>query len=450
MRSGLAFCLICLLGLALAAAPRPASAMQFEQVPVGTDRQIIGARGPIIKDDTTRLELALGAVPQGRRLLGLAIDSPGGNVVEGEKLARLIRARNLGVIIPTNSKCASACFLMLAASPHRLAAADALVGVHSASENGKETDTSLAITTLMARDAAELGIPPAIIGKMVQTTPGRVEWLTREDLTSMQVTVYDGDPPLAALQPSVIVGGVPAPGAAPAPAVPVVVRPEAAAPPPIALGFVVGRNDRRVWDIWFGGLRGPYRDGAAFAQSQLGAAQPGSCYGPNGVNRGDFTLGCEIGRQRLALVQARMRASADYAAGWRSADAPVPVAATGGPADAEYEGAYFCGRQVAHLTLRVLRQADGERRRAMFIFGPQPTSPTVPRGAFIVEGAIDLHGGAMEFAPVSWVSQPADYPWLGLTGRSDDGGRTFAGRVTGNGACTIFTLRRVGNTAAAR
>jgi len=59
-----------------------------------------------------------------------------------------------------------------------MAASDALVGVHSANENQQETDVSLAVTTLMARDAAKDGIPPAIIGKMVETTPGRVEWLT--------------------------------------------------------------------------------------------------------------------------------------------------------------------------------------------------------------------------------------------------------------------------------
>ena len=78
-------------------------------------------------------------------------------------------------------------------------------------------------------------------------------------------------------------------------------------------------------------------------------------------------------------------------------------------AEAEYQGAYFCGRQVAHLTLKVFPQAGEPRRRAMFSFGPEPTSPDVPRGAFIVEGSIDLHGGALSLAPVKWVSQPAGY-----------------------------------------
>ena len=43
----------------------------------------------------------------------------------------------------------------------------------------------------MARAAAELGVPPTIIGKMVGTAPSRMEWLTPADLNAMGVVVYD-------------------------------------------------------------------------------------------------------------------------------------------------------------------------------------------------------------------------------------------------------------------
>ena len=204
MRSRLAAALICLLGLTL-----PASrthALQFDQITISPTEVIVGGRGPIVKGDTDRLQQALAAVPQSKRLLGLALDSPGGNVVEGEQLAKLIRARGLPVVIPSNSKCISACFLLLAASTRRLAASDALVGVHSASEAGEETDTSLAVTTLMARVAAEMGIPPAIIGKMVSTKAASVEWLTHADLLSMDVTIFDNDAPSATRQAGVSAG----------------------------------------------------------------------------------------------------------------------------------------------------------------------------------------------------------------------------------------------------
>jgi hypothetical protein len=456
MRLSLAARLVCLLGLLPPGGP--AHAMQFEPVQISPTEVILGGRGPIVKGDAARLEQALAALPQAKRLLAVALDSPGGMVTEGEQLAALIRTRKLPVVIPSNSQCVSACFLLLAASPHRLAASDALVGVHSANENQQETDISLAVTTLMARDAARDGIPPAIIGKMVETTPGRVEWLTPADLTLMNVSVYTGDTPTATRQ--VVTASAPQPAPKPSPtqlpampptlsSIPAPAAGPASPLPPASVspGFAAGRDDRRAWDGWLTSLRGPYRDGAVFALAQIGLPRPGACTGPSGASRGEYTLGCETARQRLAPVATKLAVNPDYAAGWNSANQPVPA---GAAAEAEYQGAYFCGRQVVHLTLKVYPQAGEPHRRAMFSFGPEPTSPDVPRGAFIVEGSIELHGGALVLTPVKWVSQPRGYDWLGLSGRSDDGGRTFSGRVTDSGTCTIFTLKRVGAATATR
>lgn len=44
-----------------------------------------------------------------------------------------------------------------------------------------------------------------------------------------------------------------------------------------------------------------------------------------------------------------------------------------------------------------------------------------PRGAV---------GGAMVLTPARWVARPPGYVWRGLSGGSDDGGRTFSGRET--------------------
>jgi len=189
-----------------------------------------------------------------------------------------------------------------------------------------------------------------------------------------------------------------------------------------------------------------------FALNQFGLPQAGSCYGPQGINRGDFVVGCEIARQRLASVAVKLHGNPDYAAGWNgnASVASQPIRPSE-PMEAEYQGAYFCGGQVAHLTLTIFPASGEPHRRAMFSFGPQPTSPSVPRGAFIVEGAIAVHGGEMSLAPVKWVSQPAGYNWLGLSGRSDDGGRTFSGRIIDStNVCTMFTLQRVGGASASR
>ena len=433
MRSNCIAGFVCLIGSWFV--PCPAIALQFERVSISATEVIVYGRGPIVKGDSDRLEQALAAVPP-EQLSGVAFDSPGGNVVEGELLAQSIHTRKLAVIIPANSKCVSACFLLLAASPKRLAAADALVGVHSASEGGEETQAALAGTARMAKDAAALGIPSALIGKMVQTAPGRVEWLTHADLGSMNVSVFDDDTPTAVHRMNMI-GARQIDRALP------VALPKAAVP----LDFAAGLEDRRDWDVWLAGLRGPFRDGAVSAQVQIGSRQPGSCSRPDAANPGDFASGCEAALRRLAPIIVRLRGNADYTAGWNSVSQP---ALSDEPVEAEYQGAFFCGRQVARLTLQVFSQTDEPKRRAMFSFGPQPTSPDVPHGAFIVEGSIGLQGGSMSLLPLRWVSQPGGYPWIGLNGTSDDGGQTFGGRVTDNTACTVFTLKRIDDATAVR
>src|ERR1700677_2426794 len=64
----------------------------------------------------------------------------------------------------------------------------AQIGVHGASSHdGEETVQSGAATVSMARVAKELGVPPAIIGRMVVTPPDQMVWLNSQDLQSMGV-----------------------------------------------------------------------------------------------------------------------------------------------------------------------------------------------------------------------------------------------------------------------
>jgi hypothetical protein len=417
--------------------------MQFQPTQISSTELVIDGRGPIVPGDNDRLTRALAGLPKtGFTLLALALDSPGGNVAEAKQMVGVIQAHQLPVVIASNRQCASACFLLFAASPRRFAATDALVGVHSANQDGAETDTSLAVTTLMARDAADLGVPTSIIGKMVETTPGRVAWLDPHDLSLMQVTVYSGNALTALRQPD------------PSRRQPTLSVPATASTAPLpaagvasASGAAAGRNDRRRWEAWLGGLHGAYHDGAVFALSQMDAIRPGLCYGAGNVNRGDFTLGCEVALQRLATPAATSRVDANYAAGWNTPIVPanVPEVVTD-----QYQGAYFCGRQVVHLTLKMFQPTGANRRRGVFAFGPSDNSRDVPQGSFIVEGTIDPGGGRMTLSPLKWVLQPPGYSWFGLAGGSDDGGKTFSGRLTDSGECTRFTVAKVTNPTAFR
>jgi TPR repeat protein len=174
-----------------------AFALQYARL--ATDRPVVGltAIGPIVPGDFDRLNAFLETLARPDLVFSFYVDSPGGNIVEAEKIAAFINKNGAAITVPSGSQCASACFLLFAAVAHRFMAPDALIGVHSASENGQEDLTSMSITTALARDAAAYGVPPAIIGKMVQTEPGRMAWLTPTDLQSMDVVVLSPSSPQA-------------------------------------------------------------------------------------------------------------------------------------------------------------------------------------------------------------------------------------------------------------
>jgi hypothetical protein len=102
---------------------------------------------------------------------------------------------------------------VLAAGAEKYVSCAAFVGVHGASDaSGRETIGSGAATVSMARTLKELGVPEAIIGKMVVTPPDAMVWLSVDDLRSMQARVIDrplqaprggaAQPPPLQLEPS--------------------------------------------------------------------------------------------------------------------------------------------------------------------------------------------------------------------------------------------------------
>jgi hypothetical protein len=95
--------------------------------------------------------------------------------------------------------------------------------VHGASDQtGEETVQSGAATVSMARVAKDLGVPPAIIGRMVVTPPSEMVWLSPSDLQSMGTSMV-GKPAQVSLS------GSPAPPQQVAPGQPVQIAPQAKA-----------------------------------------------------------------------------------------------------------------------------------------------------------------------------------------------------------------------------
>jgi hypothetical protein len=181
--------LICGLVAALCADVASSSAATISRAQGRAGSVIIDIQGRIAAGDADRFnQLIKAAHDAGKLVASVRLNSSGGRLDEGAKLAFAIRVGRLATVVGPGAVCASACFLAFAAGDPKFAAPGSLIGVHKASEaSGLETKTSVAATAAMAGFARELGVPSRIISQMVQTPPARIAWLPARDLQLMGV-----------------------------------------------------------------------------------------------------------------------------------------------------------------------------------------------------------------------------------------------------------------------
>lgn len=189
--------------IALFVFPPTASAATFKSVAAKDGGTIIYMSGEIAEGDTETLKASIKvANDAGRLVSGVRLNSPGGNLLEGLKLADAVRFAKVATNVAGGATCASACFLIYAAGATKFANYTAQVGIHGASDKmGEETIASGAATVSMARAAKELGVPAAIIGRMVVTPPSEMVWLSPQELQSMGSTMV-GKPSQTSVSPT--------------------------------------------------------------------------------------------------------------------------------------------------------------------------------------------------------------------------------------------------------
>ncbi len=157
-------------------------AMEFSRVS-GCFGDVVKLRGDIRDADFVHFRGYLGTE---RRIVGLDLDSGGGSLYEGFRIAMLVHQKQIATYV--SGECDSACAFIFLAGAKRYVAPDAKIGVHSVSNmHGNEDIGTLRDTIKLARLSAKLGVPPSVIGKMVMTPPGRMAYLNREELASLKV-----------------------------------------------------------------------------------------------------------------------------------------------------------------------------------------------------------------------------------------------------------------------
>ena len=314
-------------GIALMLAPSAGQAMNFTFNPLKDkpNQGVIIATGEIQLGDDEKLHGLVAALPGNTVLLGIALSSPGGNLGEGVRLATTIR--NTGLATGAHGTCASACFLMFAAGAKKFVFEDARIGVHSASLHGVENAGTHAVTTQMARKAADFGVPPAIIGKMVTTTAENMAWLNQDDLRSMDVELvntrhasYEPGSPLRPGSAASSAGVGISPVSGPSPYIPTAPQqaasvgtvPSADASPT----FLAGRRARMEYEAWFNSVSGDVRAGAEWWAGVRSHAQRDRLTCETGTPL--WVVGCKQAQTVLAPSDNRRRAEPDFRAGWNS------------------------------------------------------------------------------------------------------------------------------------
>lgn len=185
------------------AVPQLTSAAEISSTISKQGNAILILNGEIVPGDADQVTRLIKSANDTKRVVtGIRLNSPGGNLLEGAKLADIIRYGKIATVVTNHSTCASACFVVFAAGNEKYANYTAQIGVHGASDqSGKETVESGAATVSMARICKDLGVPSNIIGKMVVTPPSQMVWLAPNDLRSMGTSML-GKPSQTAPQAS--------------------------------------------------------------------------------------------------------------------------------------------------------------------------------------------------------------------------------------------------------
>ncbi|WP_457302417.1 ATP-dependent Clp protease proteolytic subunit, partial [Phyllobacterium sp. P5_D12] len=158
--------------------------------------------GEIVEGDNVRLIAAVTAANEaGNAIQSLLLNSPGGNVGAGVKLAYAVHLLGLKTAVASGDRCNSMCPLVWAAGAKRYHMAGARIGVHSAStyqeasEGGEvmpyEGESAKATTLEMARLAKLYGMPDSVIAKMVTTPGDQMAWLNSDEVAGFSEFISD-------------------------------------------------------------------------------------------------------------------------------------------------------------------------------------------------------------------------------------------------------------------
>jgi hypothetical protein len=371
-----------------------------------------------------------------------SLDSGGGNVGAALAMAQMISKGEIPTAVVNDHECASACFLIFAASPQRYASAGVFIGVHSPSLNGNENTGTMALNVFMARSLQGFGIPSSILGEMIITPPDGMYKLSQQDITSMGVQDI-------AVRETV-----------PAPSSPLVFSFPGTPPPPSSTpnnDFQIGLAARTAFQEWLVGLQHHetndigYQEGALWWTGNRSVPNSG-CQGKvaelpasddsDFLKRDNFLKGCQAAKVWLDPTDTRRKTSPEYRKGWNSYGEPQvatvpqvpalpPSEPTFTPMIEEPKQAMICGKRTS------FNPSD-------LVWLGTWNNPGKLCGAVIFNRTtldmVYIYGGSLPWKQQHVRAQTSGTPITSFSFVDDDGS-TFRFSESGGGNNTLTSLR---------
>lgn len=160
-----------------------------------SNRRTILLTGKIVQGDLNKIIKII----QNNDVIGVVLDSKGGDLEEAIKIAQVVKELNLAVIVEKDATCGSACFFIFIAGNNRLAAGIEMKGTNidggfiaihrpylanpnSSKESiNKQTNIMRKVSTYLDNEM----IPRKFIDMMMSRSSVDAYWLTTDDLNEL-------------------------------------------------------------------------------------------------------------------------------------------------------------------------------------------------------------------------------------------------------------------------
>ena len=190
-------------------AAKPAEAAQIT-VDTSGDVTFVGFSGEIVTGDADAFE-ATAASLTGPNPVVVALDSPGGRIIEGLDIGENVRKHGFATAVFNHARCASTCGLIWLAGKTRFIASQGGVGFHAAYvRDGEQNREAGAANAVVGGYLSRLGLTYEEIVFFTSAPPDGMQWLHIADWQRLGLAVSLLPDPTPAPSP-VVAAALPAP-----------------------------------------------------------------------------------------------------------------------------------------------------------------------------------------------------------------------------------------------